>query len=444
MRREAVLIPGAALLLAAVGLLASPEGADGGKPKGGQLPITGSAHPDLASFDKMMLAFVKDNQVPGAALAVAEDGRLVYARGFGYADLEKKTAVQPNSLMRIASISKPITALLILLLIEQGKLRLDTPVFDLLKYKPHLAKGGKVDPRLKKVTVDQLLHHTAGWDRDKSGDPMFNSVAIAQALGVKAPAEPAHIIRYTFGKPLDFAPGTREVYSNFGYCVLGRVIEKVTGQSYEAYARKAVLNPLGMKHTRLGKTLLKHRAPEEVKYYSRKGGSGKVGTDETGPSVFAPDVGKQVPMPYGAWCIEAMDAHGGWLSSALDLLRFARSFDASSRHKLLKAATLRDAFARRKGPSGFGRKGKPLNSYYACGWEVTRDGKDTQLNTWHTGSLDGTATILVRRWDGISWAVLFNARNNQKGQYLIDLIDLRVHQAANQVKNWPKRDLFGK
>jgi N-acyl-D-amino-acid deacylase len=429
----------AALHLTTVVLLAAPASPEGGK-VAGKIPVTGAAHQDLAPFDQLMQGFVLKHKVPGAALAVSKDGRLVYARGFGYADLEKKALVEPNSLMRIASVSKPITAFLILLLIEQGKLRLDTPVFDLLQLEPHLPKGDKLDPRLKKVTVDQLLHHTGGWDQDRSGDPMFESVKIARALGLKAPAQPEHITRYVFGKRLDFAPGTREVYSNFGYCVLGRVIEKVTGQSYEAFARKALLNPLGMKHARLGRTLLKHRAPGEVKYYCRKGGDrGKV---ETGPSVFAPDVGKQVPLPYGAWCIEAMDAHGGWIVSAPDLLRFARSFDANAPHKLLKPATVRDAFARRKGPSGFGPKGKPRLSYYACGWDVVQVGKKNRLSAYHEGLLDGTATTLVRRWDGVSWAVLFNADHDQKGRNLIELIDPLVHDAADAVKTWPKRDLF--
>ena len=101
---------------------------------------TGRQFAELKPFDELMEGFVRDNELPGAALAVAKDGRLVYARGFGYADVEKKQSVQPESLFRIASISKPFTAVATLQLVEQGRLALDTPVFGLLPHKPHLAK----------------------------------------------------------------------------------------------------------------------------------------------------------------------------------------------------------------------------------------------------------------------------------------------------------------
>src|SRR5262249_38653171 len=157
-------------------------------------------------------------------------------------------------------------------------------------------------------------------------------------------AKAEHIIRYMMGKPLDFGPGKDYAYSNFGYCLLGRVVEQVSGQSYENYVRGAILNPLGMKHTRLGKSLLSERAPGEVKYYDR---------EHFGPAVVGPNLGKKVPTPYGAFYIEAMDAHGGWISSAPDLLRFACSYDKTPPHRLLKPADVALTFARPKGPSGY-------------------------------------------------------------------------------------------
>jgi N-acyl-D-amino-acid deacylase len=418
------------LLSFALGVVAE---AQSGKGKTGSISITGKADANLAAFDEMMIAFLKQHKVPGAALAVSKDSRLVYARGFGLADVEAKEPVQPNSMMRVSSISKPITALAILLLIEQGKLKLDDHVFRLLKIEPFLPPGAGVDPRLKDITVRHLLHHTGGFDSDKSDDPMFLSVKIARALKVKPPATAEQIIRYLMGKPLDFTPGKQYVYSNFGYCVLGRVIEKVSGRSYEDYVRKAILTPLGMKHTRLGKTLPGQRAPGEVKYYD---------AGHRGPAVVGPDLGKKVPTPYGTWYIEAMDAHGGWVSSAPDLLRFACSFDRTAPHKLLGPADVKLAFARPKGPAGYDLNGSPRDVYYGLGWDVTPDGKNGAINTWHTGSLDGTAALLVRRHDGLSWAVLFNAMNNAKGRYLGGLIDPLVHRAADRVKVWPKYNLF--
>ncbi|HYT92757.1 MAG TPA: serine hydrolase domain-containing protein [Gemmataceae bacterium] len=425
------LAAGQLAVLAALGITAP---APGSKEKAASISVTGKGDPNLTPFDDLMIDFLKRHKVPGAALAVSKDSRLVYARGFGLADVEAGQAVQPNSLMRIASVSKPITALAILLLIQQGKLKLDDHVFAILKIQPFLPPGARVDPRLKDTTVRHLLQHTGGFDRDKSGDPMFMSVEIATALKVQPPATADQILSYMMGKPLDFTPGKDYIYSNYGYCVLGRLIEKVSGQSYEDYVRQAVLTPLGMKHTRVGKTLLAQRAPGEVKYYDK----------HKGIAVVGPDLGKKAPSPYGAWYIEAMDAHGGWIASAPDLLRFACSFDKTAPQRLLKPANINLMFARPKGPAGYDAKGKPREGYYGLGWDIVPDGKKGEFNTWHTGLLDDTASLLVRRHDGLNWAVLFNASNNPKGRYLADIIDPLVHQAADQVKTWPAYNLFGK
>jgi CubicO group peptidase (beta-lactamase class C family) len=291
-----------------------------------------------------------------------------------------------------------------------------------------LPNGRKRDPRLKNITVRQLLQHTGGWDRAKSGDPMFRSVEIAKALDVPPPAHAEHVIRFMLGKPLDFDPGERYAYSNFGYCVLGRIIEKVSGETYQNYVKKHVLGPLGIKAGRLGKTLLPGRAPGEVTYHAK----GK------GPSVFADNLGKPVPLPYGTWYLEAMDSHGGWISSAVDLVRFAAVFDKPGECPILSKKSIETMFARPEGSAGYNAKGKPRSAYYACGWNVRVAGKN-KSNQWHTGALDGTATILVRRHDGLCWAVLFNARNNPRGEYLAGLIDGLVHEAADKVERWPRR-----
>jgi CubicO group peptidase (beta-lactamase class C family) len=405
--------------------LLSPMGAQQPKKKK-PTAVTGQANPDLADFDDMMLSFLAKHNVPGAALAVTRDGMLVYSRGFGMAD--QAGPVLPRALFRIASISKPITAAAILKLIEEGKLKQDDRAFALLKLQPFLPMGRKRDPRLKDITVRQLLQHTGGWDRDKSFDPMFRSVDIAKAFKTPPPAKPETIIRYMLGQPLDFTPGERYAYSNFGYCVLGRIIEKVSGQTYEDYVKKHVLAPLGIQTPRLGKTLLSGRARGEVTYHDKG----------TGPSVFAANLGKQVPLPYGAWYLEAMDAHGGWISSAVDLVRFASAFDKPAQSPILSKKSIETMFARPEGTAGYNAKGKPRGAFYACGWNVQMVGKG-KANHWHSGALDGTATILVRRHDGLCWAALFNARSNPQGRYLAGLIDGLVHEAADKVKRWPTR-----
>jgi N-acyl-D-amino-acid deacylase len=206
----------------------------------------------------------------------------------------------------------------VLKLVEEGKLDLDTKVFELLKIAPARRSGAKLDARLTTITVRQLLQHTGGWDRNKSFDPMFRPGSIAKAVGSAPPADAEAVIRYMLGQPLDFDPGARHAYSNFGYCVLGRVIELVTSQTYEGFVREQILGACGIRHMQIGASLDSRQAPGEVRYYMQDGA-------ETG-SIFPAVTGK-VPWPYGGFHLEAMDAHGGWIAPAVDLARFAVALD---------------------------------------------------------------------------------------------------------------------
>jgi len=392
---------------------------------------TGKTDACMASFDRMIREFMEKHHVPGLALAVTDGGRLVYARGHGYADIASKEKITPTSLFRIASISKPVTAVAILQLVERKQLSLDDKVFDILKHEPHLEKDAQPDERLQAITIRHLLQHRGGWDRGKSFDAMFQSVRFAEALGTQPPAGTDEVIRFMLGQPLDFEPGERYAYSNYGYCLLGRVIEAVTSESYEDYVKTQLLAPLGINTMRIGKTRLDGRSENEVRYYDPR----------KGPSVFAADLNEQVPQPYGAWHLEAMDAHGGWLASAVDLARFACAFDDPTECKILNQDSIQEMFARPPGLAGAEADGKPKPVYYSLGWSnrVMDDGK---LNRWHTGSLPGTATMLVRRHDGRNWAVLMNARMSPYASHLGGAIDSLIHQAADEVTAWPEYDLF--
>src|SRR6185503_5173106 len=156
------------------------------------LLLLGAQDDALKPFDEPMEAQLK-LKTPGGALAVVKDGRLVYAKGFGLGDVVNKAPVEPASLFRIASLSKSITAVAVLKLVQDGKLDLDAKAFALLDLKP--VDETKVDPRLKDITVLHLLQHTGGWNPQKS-DPMFMAAAISAELGVPSPPTSLNIIRY--------------------------------------------------------------------------------------------------------------------------------------------------------------------------------------------------------------------------------------------------------
>jgi CubicO group peptidase (beta-lactamase class C family) len=368
---------------------------------------TGPDVPELSVFDETMKDFMVSRKISAASLAITYNSRLVFARGYTWSKADSP-ATEPTSLFRIASLSKPITSAGILKLVEDNQLSLDNKVIDILPF--GTPEGQIPDPNMGKVTILHLLEHLGGWDRDKAFDPMFADEKISKDLGVPLPVTQADIITYMNGQPLQYEPGTKLAYSNYGYCLLGRVIEQKTGLSYEEYIKRAVLSPLEITRMQIGHSNLEDRAPTEVTYESKK------------ESV------------YGAFNLENMDSHGGWIASAPELARFAASFDKPDASPILSAASIETIFAL---PATITRKDyKPGEKYYACGWEV-RDYGNGRRNTWHTGSLPGCYTFMARWSNGVDCVVLFNKRGPG-----FEKIDPLLSKTARSISTWPDHDLF--
>ncbi|WP_283135229.1 serine hydrolase domain-containing protein [Rhizohabitans arisaemae] len=406
----------AGLGLAGGGLLGGlPAPAHAGAPA---WRVFGSRGRGMAEFDLTMKTFMQQRNISCGSLAVARKGKLLLARGYTWS-ADSKLFVHPLSLFRIASVSKPITGAAVLKLVQDGKLKLTDRLTDLLTLTP--PSGKKLDPRLNQVTVLRLLQHLGGWDSGVTTDPMFNDFAISKALGVPLPVGRDDVIRHTSGLPLDHDPGSRYAYGNYDYMLLGRIIEKVSGMPYDRYVQQKILGPRGITRMRLAQTLKADAAPREVPYVSQR--SGRTVLDGSGATV---------PAPYGSFNVENMDAHGGWLATAVDLVRFAGIFDGPS--PVLSAASLSRAFAQPEtGTNGDGW-------WYGCGWQV-RNVAAGGRNIWHSGSLPGTYTVLVRRFDGVCYAALFNQRDNAAGQ--AHNIDPELYRAADATKAWPNVDYYG-
>ncbi|MFO0876429.1 MAG: serine hydrolase domain-containing protein [Gemmataceae bacterium] len=410
MRRLAVFL----LLASLVGLAWTDEESRA------KIPITGEADPKFARFDELLTTFLdKYNYPGGVSLAVGKDGQQLYTRGYGYADRETKQPVKTDSLFRLSSLSKPITAVAILQLVEKGRLNLDDRILTVLGLVPP-TRG--FDERWRKITIRHLLEHRAGWDPKKSDDPMFLSPVIVKELGGTHPAMPATIIRYMLRQPLDFEPGSKFVYCNFGYCLLGRVIEKVSRQTYEAYVKKNIIAPLGLKSMRQGRTLYSLRAPNEVRYHSSR----RV------PAVLGASLGRQIPAPYGGFCIEAMDSHAGWLATASDILRFLHAFEDPEKCPLLKPKTIERMFAR---PEGEDPKSE---SYYALGWSV-QPFPGGKRAFWHDGSLEGSSSMIMHRPDEISFAILLNSSETIDKKPPIAVLTVPMQLACNYVFLMPPK-----
>lgn len=389
----------------------------------GPPPVTGVHGTELTPLNDLLVKILTDNNIPGATVAVARDGEMIYERGFGYSDVDKKTPMNANSVMRIASISKPITAIAVLLLMEDGQLKLDDLAIDYLTRDKKFSLPKDADAAWSRVTILHLLQHSGGWDREKSKDPMFELLEITRALDLKKTARIPDVINYQLSRPMDFAPGSRYAYSNFGYCLLGRVIEAASGQPYEAFVAERILKPCGMTQTRLGKARLNDRARDEVIYYTQKA--------KLYPAIWDVAPGNQsgtfesVAGPYGHWDLEVFDSHGGWTSTAADLVRFAAALDSKTM-PLIRAESLTLLKSRPEFSAADDA------TWYGFGWSVRPGNGIDDASLWHTGLIAGTSTILVKRSDNLTWAVLFNVDDTKDGKTCTALIDSPMHTAVDQ------------
>ena len=305
--------------------------------------------------------FMDKHDLPGLSVSIARRGQFVYRAGFGYADKAAGQAVDPSHLFRIASVTKPITSVALFTLIEQGRLKLDDRVFGadgVLRFD----YGHDYPERVSRITIHHLLTHTAGGWANDGNDPMFRHPKMNHK----------ELITWTLhNQPLQNEPGQHHAYSNFGYCILGRILEKVSGQSYATFVRQAVLKPCGIEDMQLAGNTLAQRAPKEVLYYGRK------------------------ENPYGM-NVTRMDSHGGWIGTPSDVVQFVLHVDGfNTTPSILRPETIRTMTA-----------SSAANEGYGCGWCVNR-----AHNYWHGGSLPGVTTILVRTASGLCWAAFANARN---------------------------------
>jgi CubicO group peptidase (beta-lactamase class C family) len=404
------------------------------------LPAVGLGLPSaVASYDSTFKTLMSKYGVPGGAVAVMKNGRLMLARGYGLSDTNDSLIVHPDSLFRVASLSKQITSAAVLQLVQQNKLSLSDNPFTILGLKPDPNKA--VTSALSLVTIRELLRHTGGWSRETGcsncsteGDPMFESWQIAAAQNAPGPPSCPRIIEYMLSQPVYWHPGTVYDYSNFGYCVLGEVIAKKTGKSYADYVTANVLDPADAGGIEQGQTIW--RTDREVVYYDYPG-------VVSGEDVFVPSL-KTFTDPYGNFYLEAMAAHGAWVASPVDLLRFQGTIDGrNGKRPLLNSSSINEMTANPGVPIAVVSSNKLVTqpqtaSWYGMGWQVNTAG-----NWWHTGSLPGTQTEQVHAANGFGFAAFFNTRPNNTNGFGSDL-DNALWAAFYAVgpNNFGSTDLF--
>lgn len=369
------------------------------------VPVSGVAVPELSVLEQSMSNFMTANDIGSGQLSMMRNGVVIYHRSFGWKNTARTQALPLDSVFRIASISKPITAAAIRKLISDGEFDLDTKVFSLgvpgsglLDHVPF----GTPDARLNEVTVEHLLRHTGGWDRDIAGDIVFKPKTIAAALGTTSPPGRDNTVRWALGQPLQHDPGSTYAYSNFGYMLLSLIIEKVSGQSYRDYVHEHVFAADGvpLNDFIMGRTFKPNQDSREPPYESPWPAT---------TNVFYPthSAVQSVPWPYGGFDLESFVGLGGTVTNGLTLVRF-------------------------------------LNRYTVAGYDIgsPRWGAGSWW-WWHSGSLDGTNTAAVQLGEGINYAVLFNARPNSDPDYASQMVSNINNIIDNsQITQWPAKGVL--
>jgi CubicO group peptidase (beta-lactamase class C family) len=354
----------------------------------------GPTVPELIAVEQAMTNYMSSHGFQAGTIALMKNSKLVLRQGYGWRNSNLTEPIHPDNLFRLASISKTITGSAIRKLVNAGQLSTTTKVYSYLGIPPW---GGTLgDTRITNITVQHLLDHAGGWNRDVSsvGDAVFSTITISSNLALSYPAAPSNVISWMFSKPLDFAPGASNVYSNFGYQLLGRVVEKASGKSYMDYLQQNLLGPLGITNVIQSRSRPSDLNPWEIWYADS-------------PSLYRSAVDYPtnlfVRWADGGGYYESFDAFGGLSASALGLCQYMLSYWVAGAQRV------------------------PASSY-----------------TWgyvFYGSLPGTTTVIHQdimqnssTTNGLEFAVLFNRRTGGNDN---DEAHTAIVNATTSVTSWP-------
>ncbi len=367
-------------------------------------PGSGPVVPELAPLESAMTNFLVAHNFAAGTLALMKDSKLVFRQGYGWRDNHFTKVIHPDNLFRLASVSKMLTASSIYKLVAAGKITTSTRIYDYLGIQPW---GGVLgDSRITNITVQHLLDHAGGWNQYATTppfDPVFRTVQFSTNMGLNYPAGPTNVISWMFSKPLDFTPGSTNVYCNLGYLILGRVIEKASGKSYMDYLQQELLGNAGLTNI-LGFTnvVQSHSrpadlAPWEIWYADIPQFLSRSAVDfPTNLSVRVID---------GAGYFEAYDSCAGLSASALGLCHYLQN--------------------------------------YLEGFNARISGSSFSWNDLFYGSLPGASSVLAQNisqtsssTNGVEFAALFNQRYDLVEGANIAAYTAITNAVAN-ISSWP-------
>ncbi|MCP4976299.1 MAG: beta-lactamase family protein [Maribacter sp.] len=336
----------------------------------------GNQDNDAANLDDITSGFesvMNIYRIPGAQVAITRFNKIIYLESFGKADIQSNIEVNENSVFRIAAISKPITLTAISKLVSEGNLHLDDLIFGQESLLGTTYGDLPYEDQEESITLYHLIEHMGGFSNDPN-DIMFDDNSLTHS---------DLIAKVLDERSLTYSPGTQYEYSNFGYSLLGRIIEKVSGMAYEDYVKEMILAPMNITGMNISGNTKTDAYENEVTYYSNW------------------------MDPY-SMNVSRMDSHGGWIASTKDLALFAMNSDLE--------ASVPDLLGPDEG----------LSYLQSGNWN-------------HNGALPGSLTVMQVNYP-ISYVVLTN-KGESNFQEVIQAIRTYMNDKIGNRQVWPNNDV---
>lgn len=365
-------------------------------------------------FDSAIRRFMRYWEIRGGSFALMRNDSLLYAKGYGYSNMQDSIECEVKNIFRIASVSKLITAVAIMHMQETGQLSTDDAVFGEEGILCDSIFLNIRDKKIRNITVEHLLRHTSGFS-NPHGDAAFNMDLVARFLGKPLPLSMDDMVVYATKIRLRARPGEWYNYSNLGYIILSKVIEKVSGIPYEKYMQDSILAPMGCYDIHLANNYAEGFRENEVDYYEVKEAEPIPAYDGSDTLVMKSHGGNDVHGLYGA---------GGWVASPVELLKIVAAIDKCPVKKDFLTPESIDFM------TPYGKNSKP------AGWA------SSSSKFWlRSGSMAGTSALIKVQKDGYSWVFISNS-SSWNGPGLAKQINREITRALMKVKKWPKTDLF--
>lgn len=375
-----------------------------------ELSDTAVLHP----LDKEIEKYMKKWNLNGVSLSIMRNDSLLYAKGYGIAD--EDVPMTPGTIMRVASVSKLLTATGIMIMQEQGLLSIDDSVFvdgGILSCYSDAIK----DKRIYNITIRNLLMHSAGFTA-RVGDPMFVTRDLMHINRWVDPPDSETLVRTVLKRKLQYAPGEGSEYSNFGYLLLSLIIEKASGESYERWMQENVLRKAGCVDMHIAGNFYKDKRRNESKYF--------VQSNE--PEIERYDnSGIMVTRCYGGSNVTALQGAGAWVCSTPELARFIASIDGRPGMKDIISPESVQAMTFTTDSVTF-----------ALGWnDISKEGVWTR-----TGTLSGTSALIKCYPDGECWIMVSNTSTWRGPRFTKYTSTLFRRLRESYSAKLPARDLF--